>query len=198
MSIDINDSIGVCDNLLTQEMCNGLIKYFDNQKKFNKVYNRLKTEGSSNLEKNDEACGLDGFSMPEWDRLFNPIYINFNQAWLFYKKQTGIDEHYRKGFIFDAPKIQKTEPGGGYHTWHIEHSGYLGSITRVMFFMIYLNDSFEGGETEFLNLKRRIKPKTGRIILAPAHFPYVHRGNPPLDGTKYAITGWIHCNVENK
>tara|TARA_X000001316_G_scaffold11811_1_gene4770 strand:+ start:4454 stop:5041 length:588 start_codon:yes stop_codon:yes gene_type:complete len=195
MSIDIKDSIGVSDNLLTEEMCNKLIKYFDKKKKFNQVYSRLLSEGASDLNKKDEAISLCEYSMPEWEKEFNPIFINFNQAWLFYRKQTGIDELYKKGFIFDLPKIQKTEPGGGYHTWHLEHNCFLRSVTRVMFFIIYLNDNYEGGETEFLNLKRRVNPKTGRIVLAPAHFPYVHRGNPPFNGTKYIITGWIHCKI---
>ena len=56
---------------------------------------------------------------------------------------------------------QRTEPGGGYHVFHSEASGWYNS-TRVLAWMIYLNDlpdEDDGGETEFLNQKCRFKPK---------------------------------------
>ena len=56
---------------------------------------------------------------------------------------------------------------------------------------MHLNDVEEGGETEFLHFSKRVKPKTGRIVIWPAGFPYVHRGNPPLSGEKYILTSWM-------
>ena len=29
------------------------------------------------------------------------------------------------------------------------------------------------------------------IVIWPAAFPYVHRGNPPLSGEKYILTSWM-------
>ena len=76
--------------------------------------------------------------------------------------------------------------------WHVEHGkGYLNE-PRAFAWSIYLNDVEEGGETEFLNQSIRVKPKTGRIVIWPASFPYVHRGNPPLSGKKYIITSWMN------
>ena len=43
-------------------------------------------------------------------------------------------------------------------------------------------------------MQKRVKPKQGRVLIAPAHFPYVHRGNPPINGTKYVHTGWVYVN----
>ena len=57
---------------------------------------------------------------------------------------------------------------------------------------VYLNDVEEGGETEFLHQSVRVKPKKGRIVIWPAAFPYVHRGNQPLSGEKYLLTSWIN------
>ena len=194
-NIDVKDSIGVVDNIVSKEMCQDAITFFSDKKKFKQVMSRLDAEGSSNNQKNDLAIDLNEMNVGEWELPIKPIFINLNQAWLFYRKSTGIDDFYRNGFVYDGGKIQLTQPGGGYHLWHIEHSDSFDASTRVMFYIIYLNDGFEGGETEFLNLKRRVKPKKGRIILSPAHFPYVHRGNPPLDKDKYIMTGWIKCRV---
>ena len=87
-------------------------------------------------------------------------------------------------------KLQKTSPGEGYHLWHCENSG-LQNSSRVFFFIMYLNDIEEGGETEFLYQNKRVKPKEGRIILAPSSFTHTHRGNTPLKGDKYILTGWF-------
>ena len=68
---------------------------------------------------------------------------------------------------------------------------FLQSYVFIILISIYLNDVKEGGETEFLHFSKRVKPKTGRIVIWPAGFPYVHRGNPPLSGEKYILTSWM-------
>jgi hypothetical protein len=86
-------------------------------------------------------------------------------------------------------KLQKTVKGGGYHIWHYEQMD-LNTTDRILVWTIYLNDVEEGGETEFLYQSKRIKAKRGDICIFPAQFNYTHRGNPPLSGDKYIITGW--------
>ena len=58
--------------------------------------------------------------------------------------------------------------------------------------MVYLNDDYEGGETEFLYYKNRIKGKKGSLLIWPAGMTHVHRGGLVLSGNKYIITGWFH------
>lgn len=86
--------------------------------------------------------------------------------------------------------VQKTLPGEGYHVWHHEQGGE-GCTRRVLATSMYLNDDFEGGETEFLYQHKRVKPKRGRFLIWPAGFTHVHRGNPPLTGAKYLSTSWV-------
>lgn len=85
--------------------------------------------------------------------------------------------------------VQKTEPTQGYHIWHCERQN-LGSMTRAVAWILYLNDIQEGGETEFLYYSKRIKAEEGKLIIFPANFTHAHRGNPPLSDTKYIMTGW--------
>ena len=87
--------------------------------------------------------------------------------------------------------VQKTEPGQGYHRWHCEQAKHSH---RVAACMMYLNDDFEGGETEFLYQSRRIIPKRGQFLIWPATYTHSHRGNPPLSGKKYIATSWIEQN----
>ena len=86
-------------------------------------------------------------------------------------------------------KVQKTSPAGGYHVWHCENNNYQ-MAQRSLVWTMYLNDVEEGGETEFLYQSVRIKPKRGTVVIWPAHFTHIHRGNPPLSGDKYIATGW--------
>ena len=63
-----------------------------------------------------------------------------------------------------------------------------------MAWMVYLNDVEEGGETEFLYQKRKVKPKKGTILIWPGGYTHLHRGNPPMSD-KYIATGWWQGNI---
>lgn len=86
-------------------------------------------------------------------------------------------------------KAQKTLPGGGFHDWHYEGMNGQNS-DRVLVWTVYLNDDFEGGETEFIYQNMRVQPVAGRCCFFPPGFLHTHRGNPPMNGTKYILTGW--------
>ena len=64
-------------------------------------------------------------------------------------------------------------------------------LLRWVAWMVYLNDVEEGGETEFLYQSLRIKPKKGMAVIWPGTYTHLHRGNPPLKGDKYILTGWF-------
>ena len=83
---------------------------------------------------------------------------------------------------------------GGYPYWHCElypKDALCDTLHRAVLWTIYLNDSFEEGETEFLYQQKKIKPKTGSLLIAPTAFTHTHRGNKPLDGDKYIATSWV-------
>lgn len=91
-------------------------------------------------------------------------------------------------------QMQRYIGGEGFYAWHREN--YTDNPTmskREMFYILYLNDVEESGETEFLFNPMKVKPKAGTIILAPAFWTHTHRGNPLSDPTarKYIITGWL-------
>ena len=118
--------------------------------------------------------------------------INFDVALRHYYTETNVKKYTAEDITTDHVKIQKTIPSEGYHLWHVEHNPGREMEKRVLVYSIYLNTVEEGGETEFLYQSQRVKPVKGRIIIWPAGFPYVHRGNPPLSGEKYIVTSWIN------
>lgn len=187
------DFIGVYKNAFTKEWCDNAIKWFNVQDKAGHTINRQESEGNSPLEKKDQSIVIP-YNTYTWEDDGLPLNnefkeIFFSSVYPFYKQENPllekISEHYIRGF-----KIQKTIQGGGYHLWHCEQAR-KEVASRLAVWTLYLNDDFEAGETEFLNQGLRVKPETGTVCIFPAGYTHVHRGNPPIGGTKYIATGWL-------
>jgi len=191
-TVNINNFIAVYDNYITKEECNNAIKLYETQNKFNKTINRLSFEQAPITMKQDQQYFAAGDNIDVWWETLKPLMFNFDMAWKHYEQNIGARVSYGVDeFKFTTLKLQKTLPTEGYHVWHLEHSKGFDNSERAFVFSVYLNDVEEGGETEFLHFSKRVKPKTGRIVIWPAAFPYVHRGNPPLSGEKYILTSWM-------
>ena len=94
-----------------------------------------------------------------------------------------------------AINLQRYTAGqGGYPYWHCElypRDPSCETLHRHVLWTLYLNDGFAAGETEFLYQGRKIAPKAGSLLIAPAAFTHTHRGNRPEGGDKYIATSWI-------
>lgn len=189
-TIEIDNSIYVANVMFTNELCDSVINVFENKAKlFPESHFHKNNNG---LSRKDSACFLDEF---EFDMASDTGDMNLVSEVNSYLNM-ALEEYVN---IFSAinnspirstrQKLQKTKKSGGYHVWHHEQSS-LDSNDRVLVWTIYLNDVEEGGETEFLYQSKRIKAKKGKIVIFPAGFTHVHRGNPPLSGDKYILTGW--------
>lgn len=94
-----------------------------------------------------------------------------------------------------AINLQRYTAGrGGYPYWHCElfpRDANAETLHRHLLWTVYLNDGFGEGETEFLYQRRKIAPRTGALLLAPAAFTHTHRGNRPQGGDKFIATSWV-------
>jgi hypothetical protein len=191
---NIKDFIGVYDGYIPNSACDEAIELFNKYQEFNKVFSRFTSEGATQDFKNDKQlfCSPDILTEEKFsvDKL-KLLMVNFDIALRHYYTETNIKKYTAEDIVTDHVKIQKTLPSQGYHVWHIEHSPGVFMVKRVLVYTIYLNTVEEGGETEFLYQSQRVKPVKGRIVIWPAGFPYIHRGNPPLSGEKYILTSWI-------
>lgn len=188
------DFIRVYDNAISKEFCRGAIDYFEWCLQNNKTWDR---GNISSLSQKDVSTTLNPTTF--WDITFSTDnlggYISefndvfWNQCYTRYSKEFETLNNYAKHSIFTY-KIQKTIPSGGYHVWHSE-KGTIDLSKRIATYVVYLNDVVEGGETEFLYQRKRVVPREGSIVIFPAAYTHTHRGNPPLRGVKYIMTGWI-------
>ena len=201
---DFDDFIAVWPNFMPSAFCNDLMGFFKaweegavqrNMDKDLKPLNPFAAEANAmvggeqfpekNMGRKDFALLLDNL-----DSVLNARVNQYLQACL---------NHYCTEYsaLTKVPltswttKFQKTPEGGGYHVFHHEN-GSFNERNRDLVLTIYLNDDFEGGETEFLYQKRRIKPTTGTVCIFPGGFTHTHKGNLVLKGTKYILTGWFY------
>ena len=193
------DFIAIYDDVLTHDECKTIIDYFENLKSMNLAFTRRNLKDNPKHMKDDETV----FPF-HYEQL--PLYRKNPVMQIFLERFWKCYDEYANYFsiLLDAEphgimssRIQKTLPGQGYHRWHYESSASEVSA-RVCAWMIYLNDVEHGDETEFLYQKRRISAKAGRLVIWPGSFTHTHRGNPPLSGEKYVITGWLEYIGERK
>jgi hypothetical protein len=188
-----DDFIGVFDGVFPAEYCQGWIEHFDKVDAAGMSYSRVQGMDRPSHINKDQSVDFGNCSIYMNDELriecsgFNTGFWSF--CYPLYTEKYSVLQTSDPHKIYTM-KIQKTSPGGGYHIWHSEDATRLHSC-RVLVFTLYLNDVDDGGETEFLYLSKRVQPKTGRMVIWPAGFTHTHRGNPPLKGDKYIITGWV-------
>jgi hypothetical protein len=104
-----------------------------------------------------------------------------------YAKEFSLDQIDR--IRFDNVKGQLTPELGSYSVWHSEQ-GITDTATRCLAWQVFLNDIPKYGEIEFLFQKTRIRPKKNTLLVWPAAYTHIHRGNPPVGASKLILTGW--------
>jgi hypothetical protein len=190
----IENFVGVFDNIVSPEYCAQAIEHYERMAAMNKTRNRQELEGVNKTLKDTHTYFLLDDTDSEVIHTNGKMAVDFAQAVLkaneVYSDTYGIVNAIANYKVSETVKMQKTNPGEGYHMWHCEHCS-IAYGRRVMQAILYLNDVDAGGETEFLYLGRRIQPKAGTLILFPSSFTHAHRGNPPLQGTKYIMNTWL-------
>lgn len=56
--------------------------------------------------------------------------------------------------------------------------------------VLYLNDTYKGGEIYYSNLGIALKPEAGSLVIHPGNKEYAHGVMPVLSGTRYATTAF--------
>ena len=179
IKMELQDFIGIFDNELYPSFCDFLVDYMDKTEfvDFKRNFGHVK----------DKQICLDGFSPSECKQLME--FVN-NCLFHYLNEYTYLGNF---SYVSSLCLLQKTEPTQGYHLFHAENVNWNLS-SRTMAWMVYLNDVEEGGETEFLYQKLKVKPKKGTVLIWPGGYTHLHRGNPPMSD-KYIATGWYQGNI---
>lgn len=189
--IQIEDHIAQASGVLNAQECQEIIDHWEKLHSMKLSWTRTELrDATPSLKKDTTVFALEKETMrlaPDqpWLELFLERFWDQYGVYLdHYDVLRDTGRQWIRGM-----RIQKTEPGEGYHAWHFENDGHERA-NRIAAWMIYLNDDYTGGETEFLYQHKRVEPEQGKLLIWPAAYTHVHRGNPPLAGTKYILTGW--------
>tara|TARA_B100000085_G_scaffold39769_1_gene32918 strand:- start:519 stop:1118 length:600 start_codon:yes stop_codon:yes gene_type:complete len=184
----LTDFIHRYEGVFSREECQEIIEYInflenDGCLLHENEVSHLQDQFSNNLPSKDKY-DLD---LDSAHRIVRKVLPKFSPCIDDYLKTYSLLAQSR--FMLYDCKVKKIPPGSGFHTWHYESAGY--DITgRVFVVQLYLNDDFEGGETEFLYQNKREQAKRGDVLIFPTNFTHTHRGNSPIGGTKYLLTSW--------
>ena len=199
----IKDAIGIFDNVFTEAECKDLINILEEAKINGETYKgesgqggdtQIKKSTDFNILLNKKYSYASSSVMGKFNNTLSNEYLdNF----------PGVEDYYHHRIVngktyYPLLQIQKYDKGSGhYNTWHVEQED-LRTSERVFVFILYLNDVEEGGETGFLikedNEYIKVKPKTGRLIIHPASWPFIHKGFKPESSDKYILTTWLCWN----
>ena len=193
MNSEIENFIGVFDNAFDEQYCQSVIDHFEKLNDFHKVNKRADFFNQPGIKQQNDIYvpirETDSMFISSNEIILREFNTKLQECYELYKKKYPILDSMSNHRLNLDTKIQKTAPGEGYHVWHCEHAG-VEYGKRLHLVILYLNE-VEGGETEFLYQHKRVAPKTGRLMICPSGFTHTHRGNPPLNGCKYILNGWI-------
>ena len=171
-----NEFIKTYDDFLSENTCQDLIKAGDeNNERIDR--NRKPNFYQRNIGDLPEYAGL---------------YEKFKVLGMDYISELGYNDPdlLPPKYAFESLRVKKYDVGDAFDK-HVDVAGHE-SAKRWIAFQVYLNDDFEGGQTEFDIHDKIIEPKTGRVLVFPPLWTYPHAGLPVTKGKKYILTTYFH------
>lgn len=134
---------------------------------------------------------------PNWHKIVKFMNHNAIQQFLWYKEEMakmGYPSYtFPRKFRLEPWRMHRYNVKEHYFKDHID-SFDLDSAKRFLVFLYYPNTVKEGGETSFTHQLEgvTIRPKAGRLLIAPTWMGYPHEAKTPISNTKYLIKTYLH------
>lgn len=174
---NLQDYIKVYDNVFSESECKNLIDAFD--------------EGEQEFIDEQKCPQFHQVTLDESKskQIVMSLFDHINR----YVDSNNIHDYmFPEKYAYELVRIKRYRPEyDDQFTDHVDVNDHHTS-RRFLSFIIYLNDVDEGGETYFVNLKKKIRPKCGRLVVFPPLWMFPHRGNPVVSNTKYILSTYLH------
>ena len=149
---------------ISKDHCQSLIDYFE----LNSEHHIEGVVGcNKKIDHSLKKCKELTFFGKDYDLpILQPLLTHLEQVCELYKKEHPFLDTLAKWTLDWAFKIQRYKEGEGYFVLHCENDGNCDGQTekRMIAWMVYLNDVFDGGYTEFPVQGRKFQPRTGDIL----------------------------------
>ena len=172
----IDDYIKVYDNVIPSAICQEVIRHY----------------------KNSNAEFVNNDLRPKFHHLalapdMSKDLLEMVRPYLaMYSNSTGLTEWIPKQYAVEDFRVKRYRKGtDDQFAPHVD-VGDHASARRFLAFFLYLNTVEQGGETEFVSINKRVKPKQGRLLIFPPLWTFPHQGKPVVSGDKYILGSYLH------
>jgi hypothetical protein len=170
---------------IDKSICKKLIDIFEKNKKLTEPGKTIK--GNEKVIEREIKASTDLCITP------SPIYefylVELQKCLNEYIKQYSYVNSLPSFRIVEDFNIQRYKKNEGFFKYHFERGG-VSTMKRILVFMTYLNTVKDGGETEFLYQKTKVKAEEGLTLIWPSDWTHTHRGITSKSENKYIVTGW--------
>jgi len=182
----LEDYIKVFDGVLTNELCDSLLKEFSGEDEWSKTV-------IVNGDVNDKVRAAETII------LSYPHVIERNQ-----EIRSAIDKQL---FTSAAAVIKQynenfsnccIQEDSGYELlrykegqFYVQHTDSFRERPRAVSCSFAINDDYEGGEWGFWDREKVVKLKKGSAILFPSNFMYPHEIMPVTKGVRHSVVTWF-------
>ena len=197
------DYVAFVPNVLSHEQCDIVIDWCNKNTK--KEY-RSKTGDGDDAEITNNRTSTT-LAVPLDSEIDNILALSINKTLLAYIETLNTNYKLKDNetWLNHLPEKLESEPfqinrygESQEYKWHTDQ-GYnyrneVGIFMRQFSVVVYLNDDFDGGETEFQFAK--ITPQKGACLIFPSNFMFSHCARPIKNGVKYSCASWLAPKIE--
>lgn len=183
---NIKDYIVVLDNVLTNDLCDAILKEFGNEEEWEKT-----VVGSGVIDNNIRTAETIAISYPYVieknlkvrQKLDKYIFASAGLAIQKYKEKFPLC-HIEEDSGYELLRYKEGQ-------FYIQHTDSFKARPREISCSFALNDDYEGGEWGFFDREMIVKAPKGSAVLFPSNFMYPHEIMPVTKGTRYSIITWF-------
>lgn len=159
---------------------------FDSQGK-SKVDTSVRSSFGCVLDETKEITKILHERINESLLVYKSRVSSFNDIFNFYPVTGG----YNTTCYRESIQVLEYHPNQEYK-FHHDTSNDLNSkeYHRIISIVLYLNDEFDGGGTEFIH--RTYKPSPGYCLIFPSNWCFPHSGQKVLSGKKRVAVTWYY------
>ncbi len=183
--------IGVLENFASAEICDWLVARARPRLSGALVYDSVQGGSRPDQDRSNSAVPFD---LVQSDLILMTLRarIAATAGLVMYRLEPASVLHYAPGQRFE-PHFDFLDRAVPAYARDVAANGQ-----RAVTFLLYLNDDFEGGETDFPKLDWRYKGRKGDALIfwniQPSGMPdrqTFHAGLPPTKGEKWLLSQWI-------
>ena len=190
--LTFKDLIWIKPESITRPQCASCIEWFwnnDDLHQQGQVYGGDDSITNASLHTNLERKNtIQAYPSPD-DPISDFMTEVMTDGWKEYSKTLPTPQG--QPMSFSDYSVRVYYKGQGKFLEHVDQSAGP-NVIRTFGVILYLNTVDEGGSTDFMDYKLKIKPEAGKLVIFPCNYLFRHEGTVPLSEDKYIITSFLN------